>query len=74
MPVPDPPPVTAMLTAGVRLLKASAQACPRLTIVSEPLIWTAFAFCGAAAPAAAESKTRDTAKRTVYFLMFGLLC
>ena len=74
MPVPDPPPVTAILTPGVRLLKASAQAWPRLTIVSEPLIWTAFAFCGAEAPAAAATRARDAAKRAVYFLMFELLC
>ena len=39
MPVPEPPPVTATETLGCIFMNASAQAWPRLTMVSEPLIW-----------------------------------
>jgi hypothetical protein len=39
MPVPEPPPVTAIETSGATSRYASAQASARLTSVSEPLFW-----------------------------------
>jgi hypothetical protein len=40
MPLPEPPPVTAIEVPGFRFMKSSAHACDRFTMVSEPLIWT----------------------------------
>src|SRR5262245_15374121 len=39
MPVPEPPPVTAIATSGRTFRYSSAQACARLTMVSDPLFW-----------------------------------
>src|SRR5450759_1369174 len=38
MPVPEPPPLTAMLTPGLSVMNCSDHACARLIIVSEPAI------------------------------------
>ena len=39
MPVPEPPPRTAMAAPGVLPMYSSARIWTRLTMVSEPLIW-----------------------------------
>ena len=39
IPVPDPPPETSTETAGSTVAYSSAQACARLTMVSEPVSW-----------------------------------
>src|SRR4030095_8721764 len=42
IPVPDPPPVTWILTPGLLCIYVSAQRCPRITMVSDPLMVIGF--------------------------------
>src|SRR5262245_62546391 len=42
IPVPDPPPVTWTRVPGLLRMYVSAQRCPRITIVSDPLTVTGF--------------------------------
>jgi hypothetical protein len=64
-PVPDPPPVTATKSAGFSSIYFSAQAWPRLTIVSEPLIWIELSFLAADAKVVDNNKNRNN----IHFLL-----
>ncbi len=62
IPVPEPPPVTAMSRSGFTLRYASAQASARFTIVSEPLFWMARVREAPAPAAAAERPAQPPIK------------
>src|SRR5512142_587725 len=60
MPVPDPPPDTSTDTAGSTFAYSSAQACARLTIVSEPVFWM-IVLSGSFVPEQPNDMTRTAA-------------
>ncbi len=68
MPVPEPPPRTAMAVPGVLAMNSSARIWTRLTMVSEPLIWIILA-----PKSRPPRRTRVARAMRVIFFMFILL-
>src|SRR5665647_232314 len=71
MPVPEPPPRTAMAAPGVLPMYSSARIWTRLTIVSEPLIW--IIFRAGAARRRLPRRARLKAMMTIVFFISFLL-
>ena len=66
MPVPEPPPRTAMAAPGFLPMYSSARIWTRLTMVSEPLTWIILA--AARSEAAPRSARVDRAMTVIFFM------
>src|SRR5512136_178995 len=71
MPVPEPPPRTAMAAPGVLPMYSSAKIWTRLTMVSEPLIWIIFR-AGAAGRTTARRASIARAMSVIFFIFILL--
>ena len=70
IPVPEPPPRTAMAVPGFLAMYSSARIWTRLTMVSEPLIW--IIFCRRDQDGAAPEVASPGRGCAIFFISFSL--